>query len=158
MSASVPFPDGPATGDSATGDSARKLLERAREARERAYAPYSGFTVGAALLTASGEIFSGCNVENSSYPVSQCAERVALATAVAAGARAFVALAVIGPADDEPCWPCGSCRQALHEFAPELTIISASAGERLEATRLSELLPRAFDLPTKPPPERGGGR
>jgi cytidine deaminase len=121
-----------------------ELLERARAARARAYAPYSGFAVGAALATASGRIVEGCNVENASYGLSLCAERVALAAAVAAGDRAFVALAVAGP-DGVATAPCGACRQVLAEFAPDLRIVYALPGGVAETT-LGALLPAAFAL------------
>lgn len=120
-------------------------LERAaRDVRERAYAPYSGFLVGAALRDRDGRVHVGANVENASYPVGLCAERAALASAIAAGARDFVALAVVTAAD-APTPPCGMCRQALLEFAPTLAVASVTlAGTRLDAT-LDALLPGAFD-------------
>ena len=120
-----------------------RLLEAARAARRNAYAPYSGFTVGAALLDESGRVHCGVNVENVSYGLSTCAERSAVACAVTSGARAFRAIAVSGPRDDEPCMPCGSCRQILTEFAPELVVVvAAPAGVR--TIPLRELLPDAF--------------
>lgn len=130
----------------------RRLVEQAREARDRAYAPYSGFPVGAAILSDSGAVFTGCNVENAASPAGMCAERVALGAAVAHGERVFAAIAVIGSEDDAPCWPCGSCRQVLHEFAPELQVITPAGGGGLQRESLSLLLPRAFDLPRRPGP------
>lgn len=134
-----------------TPEAARELLERAKEARRHAYAPYSGFPVGAALLAGSGAIVTGCNVENAAYPLSLCAERVALGSAVALGVEtpggehAFTAIAVVGPDDSTPCWPCGSCRQALSEFSPDLWVISPGRNaEAFEMLRLSELLPHPF--------------
>ena len=117
------------------------LEAAAREARERAYAPYSSFRVGAAVL-ASGRVFAGCNVENASYPVGICAERAALAAAVAAGCRDLVAVVVMGP---KPVAPCGMCRQALAEFNPraEVRIVGADGGEPVETT-LAALLPQPF--------------
>ena len=116
------------------------LVAAAWRARDAAYAPYSGFAVGAALLTADGRVFIGCNVENLSYGLTMCAELVAVATAVAAGARDFVAVAVV--ADTElPISPCGACRQVLAEFGVPRVIL-ASRLERLEFS-LAELLPRA---------------
>lgn len=117
-----------------------QLLAAAWEAREVAYAPYSQFAVGAAVLTSNGRIFKGCNVENLSFGLTQCAERTAICAAVAAGAREFVALAVV--ADTMvPVSPCGACRQVMAEFnVPR--IILANRAERLEFT-LDELLPRA---------------
>jgi cytidine deaminase len=121
------------------------LYRRATEVRSRAYAPYSGFEVGAALLAQDGRVFTGVNVENASYAVSLCAERVALATAVAAGARAFEALAVAGPAGSQTV-PCGMCRQALAEFGEALSIVFADERGDLVRTSLADLLPVAFHL------------
>ncbi len=129
----------------------QQLLDAARGAREAAYAPYSNFKVGAAVLTATGEIFTGCNVENASFGATLCAERVAIFTAVAAGHRGFTVLAVIADTP-EPVPPCGLCRQVLAEFGPDCLIIMANlAGQRRLAT-LKELLPLAFQLPA---PEGG---
>ena len=115
------------------------LVKAAWQAREQAYAPYSGFPVGAALLAADGRVFVGCNVENLSYGLTICAERVAVGAAVAAGARAFVAVAVV--ADTRvPISPCGACRQVLAEFGVPL-VVSANRATRLEF-RMDELLPR----------------
>jgi cytidine deaminase len=119
------------------------LRERAAAAMQRAYAPYSGFRVGAALLTSDGTVIEGCNVENASYPAGSCAERVAAGAAVARGAREFVALAIVTEGE-HPTPPCGICRQMLMEFAPDLPVLSVSrAGEEARWT-LSELLPHAF--------------
>jgi len=116
------------------------LVNAAWEARERAYAPYSNFPVGAAVLAADGRIFAGCNVENLSYGLTQCAERVAVGMAVAAGAREMVAVAVV--ADTRvPISPCGACRQVLAEFGVKRVLL-ANRSERLEFA-LDELLPRA---------------
>ena len=124
------------------------LMEAAREARRHAYAPYSGYAVGAALLAANGRVFCGCNVENAAFTPTCCAERVALFTAVAAGVRDFCALAVCGgPAggDTAPCTPCGVCRQALREFCdPGSFRIYTEAAEGIREYRLSELLPDGF--------------
>jgi cytidine deaminase len=131
-----PPPDGPEL---------TSLLQAAREARAGAYAPYSRFPVGAAILTESGEVFTGCNVENASYGLALCAERVAVGKAVSEGSRRFRAIAVLGPQDDRPCYPCGSCRQVLFEFAPDLLVITAGSEQGgQELTPLRELLPRAF--------------
>ena len=123
------------------------LIQAASETRERAYAPYSGFRVGAALATSSGAIFAGCNVENRSYGGTICAERVALGSAVAAGDARPVAVAVVTDASP-PSLPCGLCLQALSEFAPPETRIRLlnPAGESREL-RLGELLPHPFVLP-----------
>lgn len=116
------------------------LVEAAWNARQRAYAPYSNFAVGAALLAADGRIFGGCNVENLSYGLTNCAERVAIGAAVAAGVRDFVAVAVVADTG-VPISPCGACRQVLAEFGVPRVIL-ANRTECLEFT-LEELLPRA---------------
>ncbi len=119
------------------------LLRAASRVRARAYAPYSGFPVGAAVL-AGGRVFAACNVENSAYPLSVCAERNAVAMAVAAGERRIDAVAVVGGAD-RPAAPCGGCRQVLAEFcAPDAPVVFAAAGGESVRTRISALLPGAF--------------
>ncbi len=125
------------------GDVVDRLVKAARTARRRAYAPYSEFRVGAAVL-AGGKVFAGVNVENAAYPLSVCAERNAVAAAVAAGKREIVAVAVVG-SDADPTPPCGGCRQVLHEFGPEMLVVSeAESGRRAEWV-LKDLLPAAFD-------------
>ena len=119
------------------------LRERAASAMERAYAPYSNFRVGAALLTSDGGVVEGCNVENASFPAGSCAERVAVGSAIARGLREFVALAVVTEAT-EPTPPCGVCRQVLMEFAPELPVLSATLSGAEARWSVSELLPHAF--------------
>jgi len=121
----------------------RRLLEMARKASLSAYSPYSGFSVGAALLSAAGAVFTGCNVENASFGLTICAERVALCTGVADGCREYEALALWAP---RPVWPCGACLQCLAEFAPQLRIVRRGENGELEAARLNELLPAAFCL------------
>src|SRR5215207_441910 len=101
------------------------LVAAAREACQRAYCPYSRFAVGAAVLTASGRIFPGCNIENAAYPATICAERAALLGAYAAGEREIVALAVIADTAG-PVSPCGTCRQVIHELAPGCTVVLAN--------------------------------
>ncbi|HWB72852.1 MAG TPA: cytidine deaminase [Egibacteraceae bacterium] len=136
------------------------LLAQARRAQAAAYAPYSRLRVGCALQTADGRIFSGANVESAAYPAGLCAERAALGAAVAAGAREFAALVLVadGPG---PCPPCGVCRQALVEFAPDLPVVAAGADGALGRYVLGrDLLPDAFDasrLPGRPgaPPPPG---
>ena len=118
------------------------LIRAAREVRENAYAPYSGFSVGAALLCEDGSVFSGCNVENLSFGLTQCAERVALGSAVAAGNRKIRCLAIIADSE-EVLSPCGACRQVLAEFDPTLTILAANLHGKVEEFSLSVLLPRA---------------
>ena len=120
----------------------RELVARAAEFRSRAYAPYSGFAVGAALLGRSGRIYGGVNVENAAYPVGICAERAAIAAAVTSGERAFEALAVIADSP-EACAPCGMCRQMLMEFPIERIILANTAGS-LRVLTPEELLPLAL--------------
>ena len=125
------------------------LVQRALAVREYAYAPYSGYQVGAAVLTADGRVFSGCNIENSSYGLTVCAERVALLKAVSEGFRKFTTLAVVGPGDDY-CLPCGACLQVMAEFAPSLRILTADSTGRFRSRTLPELLPEAFTLIPSP--------
>ncbi len=127
---------------------AQELLGLARKSLPLAYAPYSGYHVAAALLTEAGEVFTGVNVENSSYGLSICAERAAVAAAVGAGQRKFTRLAVVTEGDAPPL-PCGACRQVLAEFAPNLHIIVASREEEGQSYLLAELLPHAFVLRAK---------
>lgn len=118
-----------------------QLAALAREARERAYAPYSKYRVGAALLTAEGEVFTGCNVENAVYPATICAERVAISKAVSVGYRDFVAIAV---ATSNAGSPCGICRQVMYEFAPDLQIYLVDDEAICAEYSLRELLPDGF--------------
>lgn len=120
------------------------LLRDARAMRKRAYAPYSNFTVGAALLGKSGTVYLGCNVENASYGLAICAERNAVAQAVARGERAFTAIA-ISAAGKEPVPPCGMCRQTLAEFMPPETPVVFENEKRVRTeSTVGELLPHAF--------------
>lgn len=117
------------------------MVAAAAAARERAYAPYSHFAVGAALRAADGAIYVGCNVENASYGLTICAERNAVAHAVASGARDLVAIAVV---TENGVTPCGACRQVLAEFGPEMTVIVADTRGNRRIYMLGELLPDAF--------------
>jgi cytidine deaminase len=118
------------------------LIKAALDVRNHAHVPYSNFAVGAALLTQSGKVFIGCNVENLSYRLTICAEEAAAAAAIAAGERDFVAIAIVADST-EPAMPCGACRQVLAEFNPDLEVITSTPAGRSETARLSELLPHA---------------
>jgi cytidine deaminase len=122
-----------------------KLIQAAIEARQRAYAPYSNFLVGAALLTPDGQIFAGCNVENASYGLTICAERTAVFSAVAAGHQRFERLVI---ATSGGAAPCGACRQVLFEFAPDLPILLIDIDNPAGAweTNVRDLLPGAFQF------------
>ena len=124
------------------------LLEAAAKSAQKAHAPYSNYKVGAALLCADGKVFTGCNVENASYGLTNCAERTAVFTAIAAGRKDFVAMAVVADGDSMP-YPCGACRQVLAEFCrEEFSVYIAKAGtlENYEVVCLAELLPHNFKM------------
>ena len=123
-----------------------KLLAAAQQSRQAAYAPYSGnFKVGAAVLTADGQVFTGCNIENASFGASMCAERVAIFAAVAAGQRQITALAVIADSP-EPVAPCGLCRQVLMEFGPDCQVIMANLQRKYQVLTMAQLMPYAFEF------------
>lgn len=127
----------------------KKLIEMALEVREKAYVPYSHFRVGAALLCGDGSIYTGCNVENASYPASNCAERTAVFKAVSEGKREFTAIVVMGGMEGmkklEDCTPCGICRQVLAEFADEsMLVLTGTSPEDYRKYTLAELLPHSF--------------
>ena len=127
----------------------KELMELAIKARERAYAPYSSFAVGAALLCESGKVYLGCNIENAAFSPTNCAERTAIFSAVADGERKFCAIAVCGGKIGEkraPCTPCGVCRQVLSEFCNADLKIILEDGESLRTLTLGELLPLSFNL------------
>jgi cytidine deaminase len=119
------------------------LIREASAARERAYAPYSGYDVGAALLAESGRVYVGCNVENAVYPLGMCAERAAVFKAVCAGERRFEAIAVVTKNGGAPC---GSCRQVLREFGEDTLVLIADADGNCRETTVAELLPDSFSV------------
>ena len=122
----------------------RELADLAYDMLKRSYVPYSKFPVGAALLCADGTVFTGCNVENAAYGSTICAERTALVKAVSEGRRDdFVRLAVAGRSEDY-CWPCGSCRQMLYEFAPDLLVLAVRGDGQFAQAALRDLLPHGF--------------
>lgn len=120
-----------------------ELIKKAKKARERAYAPYSKFKVGAALLTKKGKVYTGANVENATLGLTVCAERVALFKAVTNGEKNFVKIAVVAD-KDEPITPCGACLQVLSEFTSDLKIVCANLKGKTKRYNLRELLPEAF--------------
>lgn len=117
-----------------------ELLELAREAMKKSYSPYSKYPVGAALRSSDGQVFTGCNIENASFGLTNCAERTAMFKAVSEGVRSFEVLAI---AAGTKAWPCGACRQVLNEFAPDLRVL-VTWGDRVEEKNLRELLPEGF--------------
>jgi cytidine deaminase len=128
-----------------------ELITSAITARERAYAPYSGFQVGAALLGKSGRVYTGCNVENAAYGPSMCAERTAVFKAVSEGEREFEAIAVV---TENGVSPCGTCRQVMMEFAPEMMVIIADTQGNARRTVVRDLLPDGFTPNQLPPTGR----
>ena len=122
----------------------QELVDKAFEMHQYSYVPYSHFPVGAALLCGDGRVFTGCNVENAAYGSTICAERTALVKAVSEGRRdGFAALAIAGRSEDY-CWPCGACRQMLHEFAPGLRLLVARGDGDFVSTTLDALFPCGF--------------
>ncbi|MHB8917100.1 MAG: cytidine deaminase [Desulfocucumaceae bacterium] len=126
-------------------ETAAELVSEALAAREKAYAPYSGFRVGAALLAGGDRIYTGCNIENSSYGLTCCAERVALFKAVSEGERDFPAIAVVSDSEDF-CSPCGACRQALAEFGERMMVYMCNNRGQYQVRALEELLPAHFSM------------
>ena len=120
-----------------------KLVKEAEKVRKKAYTPYSKFKVGAAVLSADGKIFTGCNIENASFGMSVCAERVAIFKAISEGSTEFEAIAVIGDTD-KPCSPCGACRQVISEFSENILLIMANLKGDVKIKKIRELLPEAF--------------
>jgi cytidine deaminase len=127
-------------------DVQERLLRAARKAMKNAHAPYSNFRVGAAVLTASGDVFSGCNVENASYGMTNCAERTAIFSAVARlGSKMEIRAVAVANDKGVPCAPCGACRQVIFEFGPDATVFFEGAGGPKQA-HITELLPEGFRL------------
>lgn len=120
-----------------------RLIEEAADASKKAYCPYSGYAVGAAVMTEDGKIYSGCNIENASYSLTMCAERTALFKAVSDGAKKIIAASVYSEGGKLP-YPCGACRQALSEFCDENASVIVSDGKETVIRTLSELLPLGF--------------
>lgn len=120
----------------------KMLVKKALEAKEKAYAPYSGFRVGAALIAGSGKVYTGCNIECSSYSPTICAERTAISKAVSEGERQIVAIAVTG--DSEWTYPCGVCRQVIREFGKDAKVIVVKSEDEYKEYTLEELLPYSF--------------
>ena len=121
----------------------KRLIKEAEKARKRAYTPYSKFKVGAAILTSDGKIFTGCNIENASFGLTVCAERVAILKAISEGSTEFEAIAIIGDTD-QPCSPCGACRQVVSEFGEKIKIIMSNLKGDIKIKKIGELLPEAF--------------
>ena len=121
----------------------QELVRLALDARNYSYAPYSNFRVGAALECEDGTVYTGCNIENAAYGATVCAERTALFKAVSEGRRSFARIAIAGDSADY-CWPCGTCRQVMREFAPSLIVIASNRDGDYTAVTLAELLPNSF--------------
>ncbi len=130
-------------GENTVKEEFKKLIKEAEKARKRAYTPYSKFKVGAAVLCDDGKIFTGCNIENASFGMSVCAERVAIFKAVSEGSTKFEAIAVIGDTD-KPCSPCGACRQVISEFGEDIPLIMANLKGDVKIKKIGDLLPEAF--------------
>jgi len=125
--------------------SEQKLIQQANQAKNMAFAPISGFKVGAALVTSQGKIYLGCNIENISLSLSICAERVAFLKALSEGEREFTTLSLVSDSD-KIITPCGACRQLIWEFAPDLTIIMGDSKGAIQCVKIAELLPQAFNF------------
>ncbi len=125
-----------------------ELVELARAAAMNAYAPYSGFRVGAAVVTEDGQVFTGANIENAAYPSSNCAEATAINTAIATGARKIdtIAVSCLDARDVEGAYPCGRCRQIMSEFVVQKVIVAGPEGSEIREHTLAELLPHGFRL------------
>jgi cytidine deaminase len=137
-------PDQDRVRSAGTVPDAAELLRQAREVRERAYAPYSRFRVGAVVVTVDGRRFEGANVENASYRLTSCAEQAAIAAMASSGAHGPIAVVAVIADGDEPCTPCGACRQTILEFGPDAVIHASGDGGRTLTTTIAELLPHSF--------------
>ena len=122
----------------------KKLVEEAIKGREKSYSPYSKFKVGAAVLTKNGTVFRGCNVENASYGLTNCAERTALFKMVSEGEREVAAIAIVADTGDDVCAPCGACRQVIYEFGDDIDVIMANLKGKMQVVKSSEILNFAF--------------
>ena len=127
------------------GKAKEELIRLAYEGKERSYAPYSGFQVGAALLAENGTVYLGCNIENAAYSATNCAERTAIFKAVSEGVKDFKAIAIVC-SGDQPAYPCGICRQVMSEFFNPDTRIIVEEGGGLKTYTMSEILPDSFSL------------
>jgi cytidine deaminase len=125
-------------------EESKELIESAKQAREKAFAPFSNFKVGAAVKTKGGKVFTGCNIESASYGLTVCAERVAIWKAVSEGETEFTNIAVVADTDDLTP-PCGACRQIIWEFCGDVPVTFANLKGNVETVQMKELLPRAFD-------------
>ena len=134
-------------------DQLQQLIDAAATARERAFAPYSNFQVGAAVETADGKFFTGCNIESATYGLTMCAERVAIWKALSEGETSFTRIAVVVDTE-ELTPPCGSCRQIIWEFCGDIPVTMANLHGKTETMRMSELLPKAFDSHFLKQPEK----
>lgn len=123
----------------------KELFAEAQKAKQNSYSPYSNYKVGAALLTKSGKVFHGCNVENCAYGPSNCAERTAIFSAIANGEKDFVSIAISSQNDDDFCFPCGVCRQVLTEFNPEIKVVLSNKNE-IKTFKAKDLLPHYFKI------------
>jgi len=123
----------------------KKLISSAKKARDKAYAPYSKFKVGAAVLTDKNKIFTGCNIENASYSLTICAERIAISKAVSEGCKNLKAIVIIADTK-EPVSPCGACRQFMIEFNPDMIVIMANLNRKIKIENIKDLLPHNFKL------------
>ncbi len=131
-------------GENTVNENYKKLIKEAEKARKGAYTPYSKFNVGAAILSSDGKIFTGCNIENASFGLTVCAERVAILKAISEGSSKFEAIAIVGDTN-RPCSPCGACRQVISEFGKDIKIIMSNLKGDIKIKKIDELLPEAFN-------------